>query len=153
MKVEAKIRELGVELPEMAMAAANYVPAVRTGNLIFLSGQGPVREDGTLIQGKVGADLTVQEGAEAARRAALLLLAALKAELGDLDRVRRIVKLLGMVNSPPGFTDHAGVMNGASDLLTAVFGEKGRHARSSVGMSSLPMNIAVEVEMIVEVGE
>jgi enamine deaminase RidA (YjgF/YER057c/UK114 family) len=130
---------------------ANYLPAVRTGNLIFLSGHGPLREDGTPITGKVGADLTIAEGYEAARRVAILLLSSLKAEIGDLDKVRRVVKLLGMVNCCPDFMDHAKVINGASDLLVEVFEGKGRHARSSVGMNALPLNIAIEIEMIVEV--
>ncbi len=151
MKAETKLKEIGLELPTAGKPLANYVPAVRTGNLVFLSGQGPRREDGTMITGKVGAELTLDEGYEAARRVALGLLGSLKAEIGDLDKVRRVVKLLGMVNSTPDFTDQPKVINGASDLLVEVFSDRGRHARSAVGMNSLPMNISVEIEMIVEV--
>ncbi len=151
MKAETKLKEIGLELPTAGKPLANYVPAVRTGNLIFLSGQGPRREDGTMITGKVGAELTLDEGYEAARRVALGLLGSLKEEIGDLDKVRRVVKLLGMVNSTPDFTDQPKVINGASDLLVEVFSDRGRHARSAVGMNSLPMNISVEIEMIVEV--
>jgi len=151
MKVEEKLKEIGLELPPAIQPVANYVTAVRTGNLVFLSGQGPLREDGTLITGKIGSDLTQDEGYEAARRVGLGLLASLKTEIGDLDKVRRVVKLLGMVNCMPDFVDQPGVINGASDLLVDVFGDKGKHARSAVGMNALPMNIAVEIEMIVEV--
>ena len=151
MKAEEKLKEIGLELPPAVQPVANYVTAVRTGNLVFLSGQGPLREDGTLITGKIGSDLTQDEGYEAARRVGLGLLASLKTEIGDLDKVRRVVKLLGMVNCMPDFVDQPGVINGASDLLVDVFGDKGKHARSAVGMNALPMNIAVEIEMIVEV--
>jgi enamine deaminase RidA (YjgF/YER057c/UK114 family) len=151
MKAEEKLKEIGLELPTAVQPVANYVTAVRTGNLVFLSGQGPLREDGTLITGKIGSDLTQDEGYEAARRVALGLLASLKTEIGDLDKVRRVVKLLGMVNCMPDFIDQPKVINGASDLLVDVFGDKGKHARSAVGMNALPMNIAVEIEMIVEV--
>lgn len=142
---------MGLELPPAAKPVANYVSAVRTGNLVYLSGHGPLRNDGTMITGKVGADLTPEEGYEAARRVALGLLGSLKAEIGNLDKVRRVVKLLGMVNCTPDFIDQPKVINGASDLLVKVFGDKGKHARSAVGMNSLPMNISVEIEMIVEV--
>ena len=151
MKIEMKIKEMGLELPAAGTPVANYVPAVRTGNLVFLSGHGPGRYDGTLIKGKVGADLNVDEGYDASRQVALVLLASLKAEIGDLDKVRRIVKLLGMVNCTPDFVDQPKVINGASDLLVDVFGDKGKHARSAVGVNALPMNISVEIEMIVEV--
>ncbi|MEE9402983.1 MAG: RidA family protein [Desulfobacteria bacterium] len=151
MSAESKLKEIGLELPPAVKPIANYVPSVRTGNLVFLSGQGPLRKDGTMITGKVGADLTLEEGYEAARRVALGLLGSLKAEIGDLDKVRRVVKLLGMVNCTPEFTDQPKVINGASDLLVEVFGDKGKHARSAVGMNALPMNISVEIEMIVEV--
>lgn len=124
---------------------------MRTGNLVFLSGHGPKLEDGNLITGKVGSDLTLDEGYAAAKRVALILLASLKSEIGDLDRVRRVVKLLGMVNCTPDFTDQPKVINGASDLLVELYGDKGRHARSAVGMNALPSNIAVEIEMIVEI--
>lgn len=151
MNAENKLKELGLKLPPAAKPVANYVSAVRTGNLVYLSGHGPLRNDGTTITGKVGTDLTLEEGYEAARRVAVGLLGSLKAEIGNLDKVRRVVKLLGMVNCTPDFTDQPKVINGASDLLVKVFGDKGKHARSAVGMNSLPMNISVEIEMIVEV--
>ncbi len=146
---EAKVAELGLDLsanPPMA----NYVPAVRTGNLVFLSGHGPFHE-GKLIRGKLGADLDVDAGREAARAVVVQLLASLRAELGTLDGVSRIAKLLCMVNCTPDFGDHPAVANGASDLLVEIFGEAGRHARSAVGMQALPAGMAVEIEMIVEV--
>jgi enamine deaminase RidA (YjgF/YER057c/UK114 family) len=151
MTIEAKLKEMGLELPAAAKPVANYVSAVRTGRLVFLSGHGPIRNDGTLITGKVGADLTTEEGYQAARQVALVLLASLQDEIGDLDQVVRVVKLLGMVNCPADFTDQPKVINGASDLLVELYGDRGRHARSAVGMAALPMNIAVEIEMIVEV--
>ena len=151
MKVERKVKELGLELPAAPKPVANYVTAVRSGNLVFLSGHGPVKEDGTLITGKVGTDLTWEQGYEATKRVTLGLLSSLKAEIGDLDKVRRVVKLLGMVNCTPDFEDQPKVINGASDLLVELFGEKGKHARSAVGMNALPSNISVEIEMIVEV--
>lgn len=148
---EAKLAELGITLPETGAPVANYVNAVRTGKLIFLAGKGPRQPDGKYITGQVGRDLTVQEGYEAARLTAVNQLAALKAEIGDLSRVKRIVKVLGMVNAGDGFTQHPQVVNGFSDLMVAVFGDKGKHARSAVGMSSLPLGMCVEVEMIVEI--
>lgn len=151
---EDKLAQLGVTLPDSPSPIANYVPAVRTGNLLYLSGVGPAaKPDGKVPAGKVGSDLTVEEGYEAARLVGINLLARLKAELGDLDRVTRVVKLLSMVNSAPDFTQPPAVANGCSDLLVEVFGEKGRHARSAVGMAALPNNIPVEIEMIVEVQE
>ncbi len=149
--VEAKIAALGIELPEAGSPVANYVNTVRTGNLVFTSGKGPKKPDGTYITGKLGADLTIEEGYEAARLTAIQQLAALKAELGDLNKVKRVVKVLGMVNSAPDFADQPKVVNGFSDLMVEVFGDKGKHARSAVGMGALPSNIAIEVEMIVEV--
>ena len=151
MQIEAKLNEMGIELPSAVTPVANYVPAVRTGNLVFLSGHGPFKEDGSLITGKVGADLSTEQGYEAARRIAIGLLGSLKAEIGDLDKVKRLVKLLGLVNCTSEFADQPKVINGASDLLVDVFGDKGKHARSAVGMNALPMNIAVEIEMIVEI--
>ena len=150
MGVEEKLKELGLELPSAATPMANYVPAVRSGNLVFLSGHGPVEKD-RIIRGKVGRDLTVEEGYQAARITAVGLLGTLKSVVGDLEKVRRIVKLLGMVNCGPDFTEQPQVVNGASDLLVEVFGERGRHARSAVGMNALPVDIAVEIEMIAEV--
>lgn len=148
---EEKLKQLGIELPPPSKPVASYVNAVRTGNLIYLAGKGPSKPDGTYITGKPGKDLTIEQGYEAARLTAIAQLAVLKAEIGDLSKVKRIVKVLGMVNTDPEFKDHPKVINGFSDLMVAVFGEKGKHARSAVGMCSLPMNIAVEVEMIVEV--
>ncbi len=148
---EANLKDLGIALPTPSVPVANYVNAVRTGNLVFLAGKGPLKSDGDYIVGKVGTDLTIEEGYEAARVTAINQLAVLKAELGNLNKVKRIVKVLGMVNAEPGFTDQPKVINGYSDLMVAVFGEKGKHARAAVGMASLPNNIAVEVEMIVEV--
>ena len=153
MQIEARLKELGIELPPAITPVANYVPAVGTGNLVFLSGHGPVKEDGTLITGKVGAGLTVEQGYETARLIAIGLLGTLKADIGDLDRVKRIVKLLGFVNCTAEFADQPKVINGASDFLVEVFGEKGKHARSAVGTNALPINIAVEIEMIVEIEE
>ncbi|MFX0062198.1 MAG: RidA family protein [Candidatus Hermodarchaeota archaeon] len=151
MQVETKLKEMGLELPPPGKPVANYVPAVRSGNLIFLSGHGPILKDGSLITGKVGADLTLEEGYQAARQVALVLLASLKEEIGDLDKVQRVIKLLGMVNCTSDFVDQPKVINGASDLLVDVFGAKGKHARSAVGMHALPLNIAVEIEMIVAI--
>ena len=151
MTVAQRLNELGIELATPRPPQANYVSAVRTGNLIFLAGTGPYLPDGGLVNGKVGGELTVEQGYAAARWAMLALLANLQAELGDLERVARVVKLLGMVNCTVDFTRQPEVINGASDLLVEVFGERGRHARSAVGMFALPRNIAVEIEMIVEV--
>jgi enamine deaminase RidA (YjgF/YER057c/UK114 family) len=153
MTAEDKLKKFGIELPAAARPVANYIPSVRTGNQVFLSGHGPFREDGALITGKLGGDESMEEGYEAARRTMIGLLGSLKAEIGDLDKVRRVVKLLGMVNCTPDFVDHPKVINGASDLLVEVFGDKGRHARSAVGMNSLPLNISVEIEMVVEVAD
>jgi enamine deaminase RidA (YjgF/YER057c/UK114 family) len=150
MSVEERLEQLGLEIPSAATPMANYVPAARTGNLVFLSGHGPVEKD-RLITGRLGSDLTVEEGYRAARVVALGLLGSLKALIGDLERVRRIVKLLGMVNCDADFKEQPQVINGASDLLVEIFGDRGRHARSAVGMNALPLNIPVEIEMIVEV--
>ena len=148
---EDKLKALNIELPEPAAPVANYVNAVQTGKLIFLAGKGPNKPEGGYITGKVGEDLTVEEGYEAARLAGITQLAVLKAELGNLDRVKRIIKVLGMVNCAPDFGNQPEVVNGFSDLMVEVFGDKGKHARAAVGMGSLPRNIAVEVEMIVEI--
>jgi enamine deaminase RidA (YjgF/YER057c/UK114 family) len=149
--VEERIRELGIKLVEPGKPVANYVNSVKTGNLVFMAGKGPRNPDGSNFTGKVGADLTVEEGYTAARLTAIQQLAALKAEIGDLNKVVRIVKVLGMVNATADFTDQPEVINGFSDLMVEVFGERGKHARAAVGMGSLPRNIACEVEMIVEV--
>jgi enamine deaminase RidA (YjgF/YER057c/UK114 family) len=148
---EERLARLGIELPPAPDPVANYVNGVRTGNLIFLAGKGPRRADGTEISGKLGADLSIDQGYEAARLTAINQLAVLKEMIGDLSRVVRIVKVLGMVNSDPSFVDQPAVINGFSDLMVGVFGERGRHARAAVGMASLPRGQAVEIEMIVEV--
>ncbi|MEK7224344.1 MAG: RidA family protein [Bacteroidota bacterium] len=148
---EAKLKELKIELPVLGKPIANYVHVVRSGNLLFLAGKGPSNAQGIYTTGKVGKDLTIEQGQEAARLTAINQLAVLKAELGDLNKVKRIVKVLGMVNCEADFKDHPKVINGFSDLMIAVFGEKGRHARSAVGMCSLPLNMAVEIELVVEV--
>ncbi|MEE8434460.1 MAG: RidA family protein [bacterium] len=151
MSVEDRLNELGITLPAIPEPVGNYVGTVQTGNLLFLGGQGAVNADGSYPSGKVGADLTVDQAYQHARTIALQQVAAMKAALGSLDRVNRIVKVLGMVNAAPDFTKHPLVINGFSDTLVEIFGEKGRHARAAVGMASLPMNIPVEVELIVEV--
>ena len=148
---EAKLKELGITLPEPGAPIANYVNAVRTGNLLFLAGKGPLQKDGKDVVGRLGKDMSVDEGYQAARSVAIAHLAVLKHELGDLKRVRRIVKVLGMVNSDPAFTQQPAVVNGYSDLMVAVFGERGKHARSAVGMATLPNGMPVEVEVIVEI--
>jgi enamine deaminase RidA (YjgF/YER057c/UK114 family) len=148
---DKKLKDLGITLMEPSKPIANYVKAVRTGNLVFLSGHGPVKADGTYVTGKVGRELTIEQGYEAAKLTAVGLLSTLKAEIGDFNKVKRVVKVLGMVNCHSDFTDHPKVINGCSDLLVAVFGDKGKHARSAVGMNSLPMNTSVEIEIIVEV--
>ncbi|HHW10026.1 MAG TPA: RidA family protein [Firmicutes bacterium] len=150
-QVESRLHSIGLKLPEPAKPLAAYVPTVRTGNLVFISGQGPKLEGKMAYVGRVGSDLTLEEGKKAAELCALNALAALKAEIGDLDKVKRVVKVLGWVNSAPDFTDQPLVMNGASELLEKIFGEKGKHARSAVSAHVLPANITVEVEMIVEV--
>lgn len=154
MHAERKLEALGLSLPPIPQPVANYVPLVRTGNLLFVSGHGPgVITDGKLsfIQGKLGKDLDVEQGYDAARQVMLNVLQSVKQELGDLDKVKRVVKLLGFVNCTPDFPDQPKVINGASDLLVELFGERGRHARSAVGMQQLPFGIAVEIEMVVEV--
>lgn len=151
MSIEKKIQEKGIILPPPPRPVANYVPAVRSGNLLFVSGHGPYNDGKIKISGKVGKELTVEEGYQVARNVALNCLATIKDVLGDLSKVRRIVKLLGMVNCSEDFKDQPKVINGASDLLVEIFGEAGKHARSAVGMQSLPNNIPVEIEMVLEV--
>jgi len=141
---EEKLKQMGVELPEVSQPMANYVKWKQVGNLLFLAGNGPD------VFGKVGADLTPEQGYEAARLTGLEIIAVLKAATGDLSRIKQFVKVLGMVNSAPDFTGHPKVINGFSDLMVEVFGEKGKHARSAVGVAALPNNIAVEIEVIVE---
>jgi len=148
---EERLAKLGLTLPATSAPAANYVNVVRTGNLLYLAGKGPTAPDGQWITGKLGLDVTIQDGYEAAKSVALAHIAVLKNELGDLSKVKRIVKVNGYVNSTPDFIEQPKVMNGYSDMMVAVFGDQGKHARSSVGVCALPMNIAVEVEVIVEV--
>lgn len=143
MPIEQRISELGLELPAVPTPAATYANAVRTGNLVFVSGTVPVLPDGTIPKGKVGADVTTEQAVEHARRVGLALLAVLKQEIGDLDRVRRVVKLLGMVNAAPDFVEHSRVINGCSDLFVELFGE--RHARSAIGVGILPFGRAMPV--------
>lgn len=150
---EARLSALGITLPVVPPPAGTFVHAVRTGNLIFLTGHVPFRADGSLVVGRLGQDLDADAGYEAARLSALGLLSTLRAELGSLDRVRRLVKVNGVVNATPDFMLHTKVINGASDLLVQVFGDAGAHARLAVGYASLPWNICLEVELIAEVGD
>jgi enamine deaminase RidA (YjgF/YER057c/UK114 family) len=152
MGAEANLKKLGIDLGTVSAPVANYVNAVRTGNLLFLAGKGP-RADagGARPTGKVGRDYTAEQAYQHARSVGLDLLAVMRQELGSLDKVKRVVKVLGMVNAVPEFTDHPKVINGCSDLFVEVLGEAGKHARSAVGMGSLPMGIPVEIECIVEV--
>jgi enamine deaminase RidA (YjgF/YER057c/UK114 family) len=152
MAVEQRLKELGITLPEIGGPLGNYVHAKRVGNLLYLSGKGPPETAGKMPRGKLGAGMSVEEGYRHARGVGLVLIAAIRDALGgDLDRVEDIVKVFGMVNAAPDFEDHPKVVNGCSDLLVEVFGERGRHARSAVGMSSLPGGIPVEIEIIVAV--
>jgi enamine deaminase RidA (YjgF/YER057c/UK114 family) len=150
---EGRLKELNIDLPEPPQPVANYVNGVQAGNLIFLAGKGPRRADGTEITGKLGRDVTVEEGYEGARLTAINQLSVLKEMLGDLRRVKRIVKVLGMVNSDSTFVDQPRVINGFSDLMVEVFGDRGKHARAAVGMASLPRGQAVEIELVVEIFE
>src|SRR6516162_3211834 len=145
---DKKLKEIGIELYTPTKPMANYVKVVRTGNLLYFAGHGPTKADNSNITGKVGKDLTLEQGYDAAKQTGIALLSTLKGEVGDLNKVKRIVKVLGMVNCTENFTDQPKVINGFSDLMVAVFGEKGKHARSAVGMYMLPSNIAVEIEMI-----
>jgi len=152
MTAEARIKELGLSLPQPPKPGGNYVPGVRVGNLLFLSGHGPGRADGApSARGKVGRDLSLEDGYKMAREVGINLLGTARALMGSLDKVKRVVKVLGMVNSAEGFGDQPKVINGFSDLMVEVFGENGRHARSAVGMAELPSGIPVEIEMILEV--
>ncbi len=152
MKTEQRLKELGIELPAVSSPMANYVNAVRSGNLMFLSGKGP-GYGADRVRGKVGIDMTWEEAKTHARSTGLNLIAVMKDELGDLDRVKRVVKVLGMVNCTPDFGDQPKVINGCSDLFVEVFGDRGRHARSAVGMVGLPVGIPVEIECIIEVAD
>jgi len=151
MQVEQRIRELGITLPEKATPKAMYVPVKRVGNMLYLSGQLPIDNEGAMCTGRLGAERDVAYGCGAARLCAINILAVLKNELGDLDLVKNIVKLLAFVSSDEGFTQQHIVANAASELLFEVFGENGRHARSAVGTSQLPLNASVEIEAIVEI--
>jgi enamine deaminase RidA (YjgF/YER057c/UK114 family) len=144
---DRKLKDLGIELPSASPPAANYVKAVRVGNVLYLSGHAAVSG----FRGKLGKDMTTEQGYQAARSTAISALATLQQELGDLNKVKRIVKVMGMVNSTPDYTEQHLVVNGFSDLMVAVFGDKGKHARSAVGMGSLPFNFAVEIDLVVEV--
>ena len=151
MSAEQQLAALNLELPPAPKPAGVYKPVVQVGNLLYVSGHGPLRPDGSLITGKVGSDLTEEQGQQAARQVGLTILATLRTHLGSLDRVVRMVKVLGMVNATPHFARHPQVINGFSELFRELFGEDGVGARSAVGMGSLPGNIAVEIEAILEV--
>jgi enamine deaminase RidA (YjgF/YER057c/UK114 family) len=151
MGAEARIKELGITLPSPPKPMGNYIPGVRVGNLLFLSGHGPIRVgDQPLTRGKVGRDMSTEEAYKVAREIGINLLGSARAVLGSLDKIKRVVKVLGMVNAADGFGEQPKVINGFSDLMVEVFGENGRHARSAVGMGSLPAGIPVEIEMILE---
>jgi enamine deaminase RidA (YjgF/YER057c/UK114 family) len=149
--IEDRLLQLGITLPPLPAAMANYVPFTLAGNLLYVSGQGPKTKDGDLVRGQVGKDLTVQQAYEAARLTGIQILAVANGALGSLSRVKRILKVNGFVNSGPEFRDHPAVINGCSDLFVELFGDAGRHARAAIGVSSLPQGIAVEIEAILEV--
>ncbi len=152
MTIEARLKELGITLAQVGSPMGSYVHAKRVGTLLYLSGKGPLYPDGKMPKGKLGAGMAIEEGYRHARQVGLVLIAAMKEALGgDLERVTDVIKVLGMVNAAPDFEDHPKVINGCSDLFVEVFGERGRHARSAVGMSSLPAGIPVEIEVIVAV--
>jgi enamine deaminase RidA (YjgF/YER057c/UK114 family) len=151
--VEKNLQALGLEVPGVPKGVGNYVGAVRSGNLVFVSGHGPARDGEFVYVGKVGADVDTETARRAAELVVLNCLASLKEEIGDLDRVVRVIKLLGMVNSAPSYCEQPKVIDAASELLVHIFGQRGRHARSAVGMASLPFDISVEIEMVVEVGD
>ncbi|MBX2924292.1 MAG: RidA family protein [Chitinophagaceae bacterium] len=150
---EERLTKLGITLPKVSPPVASYVNAVRSGNLVFLAGKGPLKDNGEYIKGRVGKDLSIEEANEAARLTAIQQLAVLKAELGSLQKVKRIVKVSGFVNSADDFYEQPKVINGFSDVMIQAFGEKGKHARTALGVNALPFNMAVEVELIVEVVE
>jgi len=151
MEIEKRLKELNLTLPELPTPVANYVPVVQTGNLLFVSGHGPGKGEGKIYKGKVGEDLTCEDGYQSARKTALCILSTIKGAIGNLDKVKRIVKVVGFVNCTEDFLDQPKVVNGASDLFVEVFGEKGKHARAAVGMQQLPGGIPVEIEAIVEI--
>lgn len=152
MSIEARLEELGITLPQAAAPVASYVPVVVQGNLAYVSGQVSF-VDGELLKGRLGEDVSLEDGMKAARGCGLMILAQLKAALGSLDRVEQVVKLGGFVNSAPDFTDQPKVVNGASDLMLEVFGEAGKHARAAVGVPALPLGVAVEVDAIIAIAE
>ena len=152
-KIDEKLRQMGYDIKPTPPPTTDFVQGYRAGNTVYLSGAGPRGTDGSIVLGKVGKDLTVEQGYDAARLCAVNLLANLKGIIGDLDKVKHIARLFGMVNATPDFIEHAKVINGASELFWEAFGEKGQHARAAVGMSSLPNGMAVEVELIVELEE
>lgn len=149
-RTAARLTELGIELPSPFPPVGSYLSCSRTGNLLYVGGHGPV-DGSTTVIGKVGGDLTLEQGRDAARTTALSILATMRAELGDLDRVRQVIKVFGMVNVAPGFTNTPAVIDGCSDVLVEIFGDAGRHTRSAVGLAELPFGIAVEIELIAEV--
>jgi enamine deaminase RidA (YjgF/YER057c/UK114 family) len=150
-EIAARLKALGIELPAPGKPAANYVSTVTTGKLLFVSGQVPRAPDGVKFVGKVGREFSIEEGQQAARLCAINILGAMQAAVGDLEKIARVVKVVGFVNAAPDFTDVHIVVNGASDLITDVLGERGRHARSAIGMGTLPLGVAVEVEAIAEI--
>lgn len=152
MEIEKKMRGLGLELPEVPKPVASYVPAVRSGNYVYTSGQVPFVKGELMHRGKLGGDLTIEQGYECARVTAMNCLAAVKSVIDDLDRVKRIVRVTGFINSAPGFTDQPKVLNGASDLLVEIFGERGKHSRLAIGTSELPLGAPLEIDMVVEIG-
>ena len=153
-KIADRIKELGITLPESPSPVANYIPVVKTGNLIYLSGVGPAdKPDGTSYTGKLGKDLSIDQGYDAARLTAVNIISRLNGFLDDLDQVKQIVKVLSMVNATPDFLDPPAVTNGCSDLLVEVFGDKGRHARSAIGVATLPGGMPIEIEIIAEIKE
>ena len=148
---ETKLKELGIELITPSNPVANYVNTVQSGNLLYISGKGPLKNDGEYIKGKLGYDLTIDQGYEAARVTGINLISTIKSAIGDLKNVKQIIRVNGMVNSASNFTDQPKVINGCSDLLVEVFGDRGKHTRVALGMNSLPMNIAVEIDIILEI--
>ena len=148
---ETKLKELGIELITPSNPVANYVNTVRSGNLLFISGKGPLKKDGEYIKGKLGYDLSIDQGYDAARATGINLISTIKSAIGDLRNVKQIIRVNGMVNSASNFIDQPKVINGCSDLLVEVFGDRGKHTRVALGMNSLPMNIAVEIDIILEI--
>ena len=152
MEIEKKMRGLGLELPEVPKPVASYVPAVRSGNYVYTSGQVPFVKGELMHKGKLGGDLTIEQGYECARVTAMNCLAAVRSVIDDLDRVKQIVRVTGFINSAPGFTDQPKVLNGASDLLVEIFGERGKHSRLAIGTSELPLGAPLEIDLVVEIG-